>query len=535
MLIFSRLPKLRRPQHHHRSIVDLAGVKCVRDRGLDHAVEKEKNLKPMLNLKDLLKSEPSKSLPISIIVDKKETLQLPIRPIDFVRTYPSVFEEFLPGGVGIHPHVRLTPEGLALDEEEQSIYQTQSYQKEAADRLLKLLMLGRINKIPLRILDQLKWDLGLPQNFAESLIPEFPDYFHVTGGHNNSPAKSDSNTLDLELVCWTSELAVSVMEKAAMKGESERTKGMPISFPLQFSRGFEMDKKYKKWVDEWQKLPYLSPYENSLHLPPNSDESDKWAVAVLHEFLHLLVPKKTERENILLFGEHLGIRSRFKRALLHHPGIFFVSSKNKTHAVVLREGYKRDLLVKNHPLMDIRYRYIHLMNMVKQEPKLKKQKVDNSKGEGKDEKESGEQQGSEFDRLSDSKDNDFINDVYDDEEEDESENGARISDCKGISVNSRRTNKKRNFGVKGHGTNSLGEDSVVNSGRPNTKRSFEAKRPFRKNGGINSVGRDPLNSKEKVQPNVSRRKDMDSSHEFGGKSAGRGGSDVRRSHGRISS
>ena len=142
-----------------------------------------------------------------------------------------------------------------------------------------------------------------------------------------------------------------------------------IAFPMQFSRGFEMDKKVKKWEDEWQKLPYISPYEDASHLLPNSDESDKWTVAVLHELLHILVPKKTERDNLLLLGEYLGLRSRFKRALLQHPGVFYMSTKIGTYTVVLKEGYKRGLLVEDHPWMQMRNRYIHLMNMVKEDGK----------------------------------------------------------------------------------------------------------------------------------------------------------------------
>ncbi|KAB1219815.1 hypothetical protein CJ030_MR3G009457 [Morella rubra] len=61
-----------------------------------------------------------------------------------------------------------------------------------------------------------------------------------------------------------------------MKGKLGYEKETAITFPMQSSRGFEMDKKLKKWVDEWQKLPYISPYENASHLPPKSDESDKW-------------------------------------------------------------------------------------------------------------------------------------------------------------------------------------------------------------------------------------------------------------------
>ena len=144
-------------------------------------------------------------------------------------------------------------------------------------------MISKTNKIPLSIIDCLKWDLDLPHNYEKkTIVPEFPDYFRVVGGGNR-----DEDGV-LELVCWSDELAVSVMEK---KGS--------IAFPMQFSRGFEMDKKSKKWEDEWQKLPYISPYEDASHLLPNSDESDKWTVAVLHELLHILVPKKTQRDNLL--------------------------------------------------------------------------------------------------------------------------------------------------------------------------------------------------------------------------------------------
>lgn len=213
-------------------------------------------------------------------------------------------------------------------------------------------MLSRTNKVPLSIINYLKWDLGLPQDYEKTIVPEFPDYFQIVG---------DGGTRVLELVCWSNELATSVMEKKANK------KGMiPIAFPMQFSRGFEMDKKFSKWVDEWNKLPYISPYENASNLPPKSDLSDKWAVAVLHELLHILVPKKTERENLLCLGEYLGLRSRFKRALLNHPGIFYLSSKIGTDTVVLKEGYKRGLLIEDHPFMTVRNQYIHLMNTVKE-------------------------------------------------------------------------------------------------------------------------------------------------------------------------
>ncbi|RDX66016.1 Protein ROOT PRIMORDIUM DEFECTIVE 1, partial [Mucuna pruriens] len=400
-------PKPIPNQLHLRTIFE-GTFKPVRDRGLDHAVEREKHLKPLLSLKNLIKLEPSKSLPASLI---KRSLQLPFRPIDFTRKYPSVFEEFLPAAT--LPHVRLTDQTLRLDAEEQLILQPDRFKHQAADKLLKLLMIARVHKIPLPLIQHLQWDLGLPPDYAETLVPEFPDYFRVVDGF-------------LELVCWSHELSVPVLlQNRGAKGKDEVNN---LAFPVQFSTGFEMDKKYETWLREWQTLPYVSPYENASHLSATSDESDRWVVGVLHEILHVFIGKKIEKDCLLEFGEWLGLRSRFKRALLQHPGIFYVSSKIGTYTVVLREGYKRGSLVENHPVMDLRNRYVHLMNSVKEESKGSK--VVQGKGAvseaetkgvevGEGDKESVEEREEEAHEVEDSSETDF------DEDEERSRRGSR--------------------------------------------------------------------------------------------------------------
>ncbi|XP_071737805.1 protein WHAT'S THIS FACTOR 9, mitochondrial [Rutidosis leptorrhynchoides] len=387
------LEYLRRPSR--RRYHTFNDINWVRDRALDHAVEKERDLKPMINIKNLIiNSEPSKSLPISIISDNKSSLCIPssARPIEFIRKYPSIFEEFFPsGGLRIHPHIKLTPETLTLDSEERILFENEVNKQDVADRLLKLLMLGRVNRIPLSVIDKLKWDLGLPNDYIQSIVPNFPDYFQVT---------SDGN--ELELVCWSDDLAVSVMEKSGKN-----------AFSVQYSRGFEVDNKFKKWVDDWQKLPYMSPYE---YVSKDNDESDKWIVGLMHEVLNLLVPKKTEKDNLLFLGEYLGVRSRFKRALLQHPGIFYVSSKLRTHTVVLREAYKRDLLVLKpvHPLMTLRSSYIHLMNVVKAKSKEKKVQQDQDSNKGEDEDDSDT--ASEREEDEDEDEDDDVDDEIEDED-----------------------------------------------------------------------------------------------------------------------
>ncbi|GER25279.1 ubiquitin carboxyl-terminal hydrolase family protein [Striga asiatica] len=391
----------RRCRHHQiRTLYDaVSSLKCPRDRGLDHAVERERHLKPLLNLKNLILSEPSKSIPLSLITESRETLGIPFRPIEFIRKYPSIFQEFHPGSLNIQPHIKLAPEIISLNSEENLIYQRVDYKQEVARRLLKLLMIGRINKIPILLLERLKWELGLPPDYQKDVIPEFPDYFRVV----NEKSLGESEKI-LELVCWTEEFAVSEMEKKGAKGGKTQ-------FFLQYSTGFEMDKKYKKWVEEWQKLPYISPYENAMHLAAKTDESDKWAVSVLHELLNIFVGKKVERNSLLFLGEYLGMRSRFKLAFLQHPGIFYLSSKTGTRTVVLREGYKRGALIERHPLMDMRFKYVQLMNVVTDNEKAKSPEKRN------DEDKKGSE-GKEMDLEGSGEDNVEMSESFDEDEDD---------------------------------------------------------------------------------------------------------------------
>ncbi|XP_020093142.1 protein ROOT PRIMORDIUM DEFECTIVE 1-like [Ananas comosus] len=326
--------RLLLPSHHYgdqiRTFVD-ARVKWVRDRALDHAVEKEKHLQPFHALKDLLllsaassspSPSPSPSLPLSSVAARRSDLRLPFRAIRFIRLFPSAFLEDLPSS-------------------------------------------SSSSSRPHPVIHRLRWDLGLPRDFPRSLLPDYPDFFRL------APARANANALDLELVCYSRDLAVSAMERYAAR-TGGYTKGAPLPFPLHFSRGFDLEKKVRNWLDEWQKLPYISPYENASHLPPKSDLAEKWTVGVLHEVLSLLISKKTEKENLVLLGEHLGLPPGFRKVIAHHPGIFYVSNKLRTQTVVLREAYRRDLLVEKHPVMGLRYQYIHLMHMGKEAAGKKK-------------------------------------------------------------------------------------------------------------------------------------------------------------------
>eukprot|EP01018_Ginkgo_biloba_P030556 Gb_04492 [translate_table: standard] len=324
-------------------------LKWVKDRGLDHVVEKKKDLKPVIALKDIVKKETGACLPISAVSKRNKELGLRIRVSRFLRQYPTIFEEYVGEKYNL-PWFRLTKEALELEEEEQRIHEQQ--EADTAARLCKLLMITTQKKLPLQMIDQLKWDLGLPDNYLQSLVPNYPDYFSIINMPDNQPG--------LDLVCWNDEFAISALQKgAAISGEYQ--KGMPLAFPMNYSSGHGIKKKVIEWIKEWQNLPYISPYEDASHLNPNSDLSEKRVVGVLHELLNIMVHKKAERCNLVNLREQLGLPHKFAKCFARHPGIFYLSMKNGTITVILREAYKRAQLIQKDPLMSLREKYIHLM------------------------------------------------------------------------------------------------------------------------------------------------------------------------------
>jgi hypothetical protein len=325
--------KLTHQLHQLRTFVD-AKIKWVRDPYLDFAVEREKDLKQAISLKNHILSTPSNSLPLSTASLLKPHLHLHLH---------------------LPPLLTLTPLTLALHKEESAIHTSASHRNDAVRRVAKLLMLTGASRLPLYVIERLKWDMGLPHNYFLTLLADFPEYFQVCEMRDELGGEQ---VLALDLVSWRKELAVSELERRAWNGgDFGRKRWVRIAFPMCLTKGFELEKKVRDWVEQWQDLPYISPYENAFHLPPSSDQAEKWAVAVLHELLWLTVSKKTERDNAFCLGEYLGFGGRFKKALVHHPAIFYLSNKIRTQTVVVREAYRKDFLVEKHPLMGMRHRY----------------------------------------------------------------------------------------------------------------------------------------------------------------------------------
>lgn len=211
----------------------------------------------------------------------------------------------------------------------------------------------------LQSLHPLKWDLGLPDDFDKKLTMKFPDHFRIV--------KGTDGLASLKLVQWPDKYAVSELQK--MNGDSSHQAGYrefkrgkaALEFPMSFPRGYGAQKKVKAWMEEFQKLPYISPYEDSRGIDPSSDLMEKRVVGVLHEFLSLTLYKKTKRNYLRGLRKDLYLPDRFTRIFTRYPGIFYLSLKCKTTTVALREGYRRGRLVNPHPLTRHRDKFHHVM------------------------------------------------------------------------------------------------------------------------------------------------------------------------------
>lgn len=331
-------------------------LKWVKNRSLDHIIDTETDVKAAYLLKDAIKRSPTGFLTAKSFADWQKLLGLTVPVLRFMRRYPTIFHEFPHTQYSNLPCFRLTDTAELLDSKEQSIHET--YENDTIERLCRLLMMMRNRALPLQSLYPMKWDLGLPDNFEKLLVPKYPDHFHFV---------KEKGISCLHLSQWRDEFAISALQRRnvnASTGDEYRQfkRGQTtLSFPMSFPRGYGAQKKVRAWMEEFHKLPYISPYEDSWHIDPSSDLMEKRVVGVLHELFSLTLHKKTKRNYLRSMREELNLPHKFTRIFTRYPGIFYLSLKCKTTTVALREGYQRGKLVNPHPLVRLREKFYHVM------------------------------------------------------------------------------------------------------------------------------------------------------------------------------
>ncbi|KAG0457907.1 hypothetical protein HPP92_023064 [Vanilla planifolia] len=310
---------------------------------------KARELRPLLSLKNIIAKEPEKCIPISAVSKRDRELEISGRVASFLRRYPAVFEEFT-GPKHNLPWFRLTQEAIHLDQKERDVYLKR--RPEILDRLRRFIMMSRNNVVPLRIIQGMLWYLGLPEDFLKNSEEISDGLFRVVEiGDGEQGLSTEANP---------NEQVFSALQKYAMKQD---TIG-PVTFPLFPSKGLRLKKKIENWLEEFQRIPYVSPYEEFSSLDPNSDISEKRVVGVLHELLCLFVDNSAERRKLLCLKKFLGLPQKFHKAFERHPHVFYLLLKSKTCFVVLKEAYCgcTTTEIERHPMLETRNQYVKLMS-----------------------------------------------------------------------------------------------------------------------------------------------------------------------------
>ncbi|KAK3129655.1 hypothetical protein QOZ80_6BG0482900 [Eleusine coracana subsp. coracana] len=326
--------------------------------------------------------------------------QLRLAPLDagrFLLRHPHVFHLFL------HPvhrmlHARLTPRAAAALRAEADAMAA-ALNTTSVLRLRKLLLLAPPHcRLRLENIRMLRRDLGLPDDFADSVILSNPSLFRLT---------SDGFVEFLPSPTDRPDLTVAAVERARERHYREhRAPGSAeedarFAFPTRFPPGFKIGKYFRIAVWKWQRLPYASPYldvsGHDLRSLEAQRRMEKRAVAAVHELLSLTVEKRTTLERLALFREALGVPKKIKEFLLKYQGIFYISTRGnqgKLHTVFLREAYYKGELIEQNEIYEARRNLEELLMISPQKANL--DRMFTSMGRGWEELGGGRRGGAEL-------------------------------------------------------------------------------------------------------------------------------------------
>lgn len=240
---------------------------------------------------------------------------------------------------------------VGLIEKENDVVREMEF--ENVRKIKKLLMMSVNGKLHIHALRLIKKELGLPENFRESIIGKYSGEFKL---------------VDLEIVALVEndnrDESLGVANVEAWRENEYREKWLSefetkYAFPIKFPTGFKIKPGFKERLRNWQRLPYVKPYERReegvrIRTCGGIERFEKRAVAILHELLALTVEKMLEVERLVHFKKDFGVEVNFRELILKHPGIFYISTKGSTQMVFLREAYCGDCLVEPNPVYVVR-------------------------------------------------------------------------------------------------------------------------------------------------------------------------------------
>ncbi|CAH9078564.1 unnamed protein product [Cuscuta europaea] len=292
-------------------------------------------------IKNIILRYPDQVAPVKFLQKKFKSLDLQGKAMNWLKKYPCCFEVFLEKD---EYYCQLTKRMMCLVEEEDSMKDMQ--EPVVAERLAKLLMMSRDQRLNVTKLNELKRNFGFQDDYLLRIIPKYDKLFRVV---NHTGRRS---SMEIELISWDKNLATSAIERVSqIKGQEPR---FSCSLP-------ESWMKSRERFEEFNSTPYISPYSEHKCLAEGSLEMDKRTVGLVHELLSLSLWKKASIVKFGHFRREFSMPEKLNILLLKHPGIFYVSNRYQIYTVLLREAYNGSELIEKDPLVVVKEKFGELM------------------------------------------------------------------------------------------------------------------------------------------------------------------------------
>lgn len=332
-----------------------------KDQKLDQAIENDKQYKLCARVVKEVLNEPGQVIPLRYLEKRRERLRLNVKVKTFLNRYPGLFDTYYDR---IKPKsdavLFLRPSDRLRDflEEERKIYDNN--EELLVAKLCKLLMMSKDKVLSVDKLVHVKREFGFPNDFLVKLVPRYPNYFKLVG----CPGEGQSF---LELESWNPDFAKSVIQLRAE--EEAKLTGIPVrpNFNVKLPPGVFLRKEMREWVRDWLELDYISPYEDVSNLDQSSQEMEKRTVGVFHELLSLSIFKRIPVPILGKFSDEYRFSNAFSSAFTRHSGIFYLSLKGGIKTAMLREAYRHSELIDRDPLLEIKERFVELLEKGKHE------------------------------------------------------------------------------------------------------------------------------------------------------------------------
>ncbi|MCO5573396.1 hypothetical protein L7F22_027167 [Adiantum nelumboides] len=325
-----------------------ARIEWAKDKYLDEVIQRQKKIKFVTRLKDVLVKEPGMCMSLRELghLRKKLGLTETRRMVVLIKRYPTIFELFEEGVSNFY--YRLTPQAEDLFLEEQKL--KAELESSLVCKIRKLLMMSVDKTLLLFKLSHLKRDLGLPDDFRKNLIFKYSEYFKAVE-LQSGPA--------LELTSWDSELAISAWERNMEMGTMNTevkvnlASGHENKGRRKLPKNFHFKRKDLESLRRFHEMRYYSPYAEFAHLDPSSRDAERHACAVVHEILSMTLEKRLNIDFLTHFRRDYKFSQQLYGMLVRHPELFYISRKGDRDSVFLREAYQGSELIQKDPLMKV--------------------------------------------------------------------------------------------------------------------------------------------------------------------------------------